>query len=160
MVYEAVLLFGVLMIAGLLYSVITQQRHALQGRPGMQAFIFAVLGLYFVWFWTHGGQTLAMKTWRVRLVAHDGAPVGWLRAVLRYGVCWVWLAPALAVAAGAGWRGAGTIGAVSAIWVLLYGGLSRLHPQRQFWHDALCGTRLVDAPRSAAVSPERDNASP
>jgi hypothetical protein len=25
-----------------------------------------------------------------------------------------------------------------------YSALALLHPQRQFWHDAVCGTRLID----------------
>jgi len=28
--------------------------------------------------------------------------------------------------------------------VILYGLLARLHPDRQYLHDAVCGTRLVD----------------
>ena len=46
--YEGVLLFGVVMIAGYLYSSLTQQRHALQGQSGLQAFLFVVLAIYFV----------------------------------------------------------------------------------------------------------------
>ena len=60
-VYEGVLLFGVLMISGYLFSTLTQQRHALLGRHALQGFLFVVLGIYFVWFWSHGGQTVAMK---------------------------------------------------------------------------------------------------
>jgi hypothetical protein len=50
-VYEGVLLFGVVMCAGLVYSSLTQQRHALVGLHGLQVVVFVVLGLYFVWFW-------------------------------------------------------------------------------------------------------------
>ena len=74
-VYEGVLLFAVLMIAGYLFSSLTQQRHALAGRAALQGFLFLVLGIYFVWFWSHGGQTLAMKTWRIRLIGQDGLAV-------------------------------------------------------------------------------------
>ena len=42
------------------------------GRHVLQAFLFVVLGIYFIWFWSHGGQTLAMKTWHIRLVDRDG----------------------------------------------------------------------------------------
>ena len=54
-VYEGVLLFGVVMIAGYLYSSLTQQRHALQGQTGLQAFLFVVLAIYFVASWSRGG---------------------------------------------------------------------------------------------------------
>jgi uncharacterized RDD family membrane protein YckC len=141
--YEGVLLFGVLMIAGYLYSSLTQQRHALQGQAGLQAFLFLVLAIYFVWFWSHGGQTVAMRTWHVRLVTHDGRPVSQVRAALRYLASWVWFVPALATAWLAGLHSATKIFALMAVGVAAYALLSRLHPQRQFWHDALCGTRLV-----------------
>ena len=72
--YEGVLLFGVVMLVGMVFGMATQQRHALQGREGLQAMLFLALSLYFIWFWSHGGQTLAMKTWHVRLVRHDGLP--------------------------------------------------------------------------------------
>ena len=95
-VYEGVLLFGVLMTAGFLYSTMTQQRHALQGQTGLQAFLFVVLAIYFVGFWSHGGQTVAMKAWHVRLVSADGAPVQQSRAMLRYLLSWLWFVPAWA----------------------------------------------------------------
>ena len=72
MLYEGVLLFGVVMVAGLVYASLTQQRHALVGTPGLQVFLFVVLGLYFVWFWARGGQTVAMKTWHLRVVNTRG----------------------------------------------------------------------------------------
>jgi uncharacterized RDD family membrane protein YckC len=43
-----------------------------------------VLAIYFIWFWRHGGQTLAMKTWRIRLVASDGRVPSFPRAVGRF----------------------------------------------------------------------------
>ena len=141
--YEGVLLFGVVMIAGYLYSSLTQQRHALQGQSGLQAFLFVVLAIYFVWFWSHGGQTVAMRAWHLRLLTHDGQPVGQGRAALRYLASWVWFVPALATAWLAGLQSAAQIFALMAVGVLAYALLARLHPQRQFWHDALCGTRLV-----------------
>lgn len=141
--YEGVLLFGVVMIAGYLYSSLTQQRHALHGQTGLQAFLFVVLAIYFVWFWSHGGQTVAMRAWHLRLVTHDGQSVGQGRAALRYLASWVWFLPALATAWAAGLHSAAQIFALMLVGVVVYASLARLHPQRQFWHDALCGTRLV-----------------
>lgn len=149
--YEGVLLFGVVMIAGLVYSVATGQRHALQGLHGMQAFVFVVLGLYFTWFWTLGGQTLAMQTWHIRLVSTTGRRVSKPRALLRYLLSWLWFLPALAAAHFAGLHGTGPTFGLLAAGVAVYAGLSFLHPQRQYWHDAVCGTRLVHwrpAPRA------------
>ena len=142
-VYEGVLLFGVLMIAALAYGLATQQRHALVGLHGLQLFLFLVLGLYFTWFWSHGGQTVAMKTWHVRLLATDGQPVGAARAWLRYA------AELAVVRAGAGWhlsgrpaqRRADHAGLLAG--VLVYALLSRFNPRRQFLHDLLSRTELV-----------------
>jgi uncharacterized RDD family membrane protein YckC len=144
-VYEGVLLFGVVMITGYLYSTLTQQRHALAGQHGLQAFLFVVLGIYFVWFWSHGGQTVAMKTWHIRLVTRDGTAVPQVRALARYLLSWVWFVPALLVAWLERVNSVGGIFGLMAAGVAVYALLALLHPQRQYWHDALCGTRLVSS---------------
>jgi uncharacterized RDD family membrane protein YckC len=144
MVYESLLLFGVVMIAALVYGVATGQRHALIGKLGLQLWLFAVLGLYFTWFWVRHGQTLAMRTWHIRVAVTRGGALSWPRAAARYALAWMWFAPALAAMAVTKIDSAGTAGWLLAIGVLAYALLARLHPSRQFWHDLLCGTRLVD----------------
>lgn len=154
-VYEGVLLVGVLMITGALYSGLTQQRQAVQGRFGLQAVLFVVLGLYFTWFWSRGGQTVAMKAWHIRLVMHDGTPVSPGRAGVRYLASWLWFVPALAVARQTGLTGIWPIVGTLIAGVLAYAALAWLRADRQFWHDALCATRLVSwrpAPRAQAES--------
>jgi uncharacterized RDD family membrane protein YckC len=141
--YEGVLLFGVVMIAGYLYSSLTQQRNAMQGQHALQAFLFVILGIYFIWFWSHGGQTVAMKTWHIRLVTVQGEPVGQWRALARYLSSWLWFLPALAAAHFTGLKGLGPLFGAMAAGVLGYAALSYLIPQRQYLHDAICGTRLV-----------------
>ena len=143
-VYEGVLLFGVTMLTGLLYAGLTQQRHALQGKAGLQAFMFVVLGIYFVWFWSRGGQTVAMQAWNIRLVMADGRPVSQARALMRYLLAWLWFMPALATAFWADLQGPGAATTLLLAGVLTYAALTRLRPDRQFWHDAVCGTRLID----------------
>ena len=141
--YEGVLLFGVIMIAGLFYGIVTRQTHALIGTTGLRTFMFAVLAVYFVYFWTRSGQTLAMQTWHIRLVTLDGQPVRPVRALCRYLLAWLWFVPALSAVWLSGLKGGWpTTGALLA-GVLAYALLSRLHPQRQFLHDAACGTRLI-----------------
>jgi len=141
--YEGVLLFGVVMVAGYLFSSLTQQRHALSGRHALQAFLFVVLGIYFVWFWSHGGQTVAMKAWHVRLLDRQGRPVTERRALARYLLSWMWFMPALVALSTGVLEGGAAMAAVLLTGVLGYALLALLHPQRQFWHDAVCGTRLV-----------------
>lgn len=157
MLYEGVLLFGVVTVSAYLYSSLTQQRHALEGSTGLQAFVFVVLGIYFVGFWSHGGQTLAMKTWHIRVQLHDGRPVAPLRALARYLLSWVWFLPALASVHYAGVRGLGPTLAVVAAGMLAYLLLARAHPSRQFLHDLFCGTRLIDA-RANAAKPAQSTA--
>jgi uncharacterized RDD family membrane protein YckC len=141
--YEGVLLFGVIMVAGLLYGVLTEQRHALSGARGLQFSLFVVLGVYFVWFWSRHGQTLAMRTWHVRLLTTSGRPLGAGRALCRYLLAWVWFVPGLLVLKVVGLSGSAPAMATIAVGVLVYATLSQLRSDRQFWHDVLCGTRLV-----------------
>lgn len=141
--YEGVLMFGVVVPAGLLFSVVTEMRHGLDNRQGLIAFLFAVLAAYFVWFWSKG-QTLAMKTWRIRIVDRHGRRVPPLRAFMRYVFSYLWLLPPLAVFQ-THRIAVGPVLVVLVAWVAIWALLSRFHPQRQFWHDALAGTRLVAA---------------
>nr|WP_256380093.1 RDD family protein [Curvibacter sp. PAE-UM] len=146
--YEGMLLFGVVFIASYLFSSLSQTRHALDNRLMQQAFLFVVLGIYFAWFWSKG-QTLAMKTWHIRVVDLAGRPLTQRRSLLRYVLSWLWFLPPLAVTSAFGLSGAESAVIVLG-WVLVWALLSRFHPAQQFWHDALAGTRLIDArPRQA-----------
>lgn len=139
--YEGMLMFGVVFIAGYLFSTLSQTRNALDNRHALQAFVFVVFGIYFVWFWAKG-QTLAMKTWHIRVVDVNGKPITQARALLRYLLSWLWFLPPLA----ATWLFSlsGIEGAVLVLgWVAIWAILARFHPQQQFWHDAWAGTRLV-----------------
>jgi uncharacterized RDD family membrane protein YckC len=141
--YEGMLLFGVVFIAGYLFSALTQTRHALDNRHVQQAFLFIVLGIYFTWFWSKG-QTLAMKTWHIRVVDTQGRALTQPRALLRYLLSWLWFLPPLAAIAPFQLSGAESAVIVLG-WVAVWALLSRFHPRQQFWHDALAGTRLVSS---------------
>lgn len=141
LVYEGVLLFGVLFFACFVYVVLTRQKDALFGLAGY-VFAFGVPALYFVTFWTRGGQTLALKTWHLRVVDVTGQPLGMAKAFARYVLGWLWVLPGLSLWT-LGVRGWGLAGSVLA-WMLIYGLLSRLHPQRQLLHDAICGSRVIN----------------
>lgn len=131
MAYESLLLLGVLsvsfmiphLVLGLGFSIV------LPG-PVLLLHIVLVLGAYFVWYWHHGGQTLAMQTWKLRIVRNDGSPPELFRLVLRYVLTW----PSLL------FYGAGLI------WALF-------DRDRQFLHDRMAGTRIIfrDAPATKAT---------
>ena len=140
--YEGLLLFGLVFVAGFLYSTLTQTRHALDNRHGLQAFIFAVFGVYFTWFWAKG-QTLAMKTWHIRVVDRAGRPLTQMRALRRYILSWLWLLPPLVLTAPFNLPSA-EVAVLSLGWVLVWALLSRFQRDRQFWHDVWAGTRLLD----------------
>jgi uncharacterized RDD family membrane protein YckC len=139
--YEGVLMFGVVWIAAYLHGTLTQSRHAMEHRLGLQAFLFVIFGIYFVWFW-HKGQTLAMKTWHLRVVGLNGQAISQGRALLRYLLSWLWFLPPLAMMAPFKLK-SGEIAVLLVGWVIVYALLSRFHPQRQFVHDALARTRLI-----------------
>jgi uncharacterized RDD family membrane protein YckC len=144
MVYEGVLLFGIIMLAGLLFAGLMQQRHALHGQWGLRLVLFLVLGAYFVGFWSRRGQTLPMKTWHIELRSRAGGRITAPRAIARYLLAWLWFLPALGIAWATGLKGGWEVAGVLLAGMLAYAALSRLHPSRQFFHDVLCGTELID----------------
>lgn len=140
--YEGMLLFAVVFVAGWLFSTLGQMRDAMDSRRHLlQAFLFVVFGVYFVWFWSKG-QTLAMKTWGIRIVDRLGRPLTQGRALLRYLLSWVWFLPPLA-AVQPFHLGGGEVALLVFGWVLIWALLARFQPERQFWHDAWAGTRLI-----------------
>lgn len=141
--YEGILMFGVVFIAGYLFGTLSQTRNALDNRHPLQAFLFVVFGIYFVWFWSKG-QTLAMKTWHIRVVDIAGRPLTQRRALARYALAWLWFLPPLLVAAPFQLPALEVV-VILLGWIAFWAFASRLHPQQQFWHDALAGTRLVNA---------------
>ena len=116
MVYEAVLLFAVGFFAAWLFFFASGGRDATAGasRHLLQLFISVVFAGYFLWCWLRGGQTLAMKAWRIRVV--ELTP---LKALVRFALALV-LVPTL----------------ISIVW-------SFFDRDRQFLHDRLAGTRLI-----------------
>jgi uncharacterized RDD family membrane protein YckC len=140
-VYEGILLFGVVFISGYLFSTLSQSRNAMDHRNALQAFLFVIFGIYFVWFWAKG-QTLAMKTWNIRVVGHDGKAISQARALGRYVLSWIWFLPPL-VAVSPFQLSGGEVGVITLGWIAVWALLSRFQSEGQFWHDIWAGTRLV-----------------
>ena len=125
-IYELLIVVAVVFIATLPFSYVFGD--ATQGwrRHLLQAYVVFVMAAYFTWFWTRSGQTLPMKTWRFRVVRTDGGPLSLPRALHRFA-----LAVLGFLALGLGF-----------LWALV-------DRDRQFLHDRLAGTALVDAPAPA-----------
>jgi uncharacterized RDD family membrane protein YckC len=116
MVYEAILLFAVAFLAAWVFFFASGGRDATAGpmRHLLQVFIGLFFAGYFLWSWLRGGQTLAMKAWRIRLIGVTPAS-----ALLRLALA------ALLVPTG-----------ISLVWALF-------DRDRQFLHDRLARTRLI-----------------
>ncbi|QEL64241.1 putative RDD family protein [Oryzomicrobium terrae] len=124
MAYESLLLAGVLAVGFITPHLLVGALLHRVASPGLLwAHLFLLLALYFLWFWLHGGQTLAMKTWRVRLEDNRGYPVTPFQALIRYLAAWP-----------------STLLIVGLLWSLI-------DRDRQFLHDRLAGTRVVALPR-------------
>lgn len=146
LLYESVLLFGVIFLAGLAFSLVLQQRNGYTYHRLMAVWIAFVALAYFVGFWRHGGQTLPMKTWRLRVVGPDGQPPTTGRATLRYLAAWLWFLPPLALHPLMHLTVPHTL-ALAALWFVLWAASARLSRDRQFPHDRLAGTRIVSVLR-------------
>ena len=121
MAYEALLLSAVVALTLVFpHLLLGAFAHRVATPTLLWAHLFVVLLAYCVGFWSHGGQTLAMKTWRIRLRASSGTPVRPAQALLRYLLCW----PSLGLCG------------IGVLWALV-------DRDRQFLHDRIAGTQLV-----------------
>jgi uncharacterized RDD family membrane protein YckC len=149
LVYEAFLLLAVEMFAVAVYLLATGNRHEPAYQHGLKFFLFLVTAAYFVHFWTDSGHTLAMKTWRIKLVMAGYKRVPFRIAAIRYLLAWGWFLPALLVCAALGVKDKAQVAAAIAIGVLAWGSTAFFDKDRQFLHDKLAGTRLISLPKRA-----------
>lgn len=121
MIYDAMLLAAILFVAGLPLPLIDEAARQSPATKGLiQAYLAMVVFVFYGWFWTHGGQTLGMRAWRLKLIGLSGGKVSWARALGRFALSilsWIPL--------GLGY-----------LWVAI-------DPNKRAWHDILSGTRVV-----------------
>lgn len=144
MMYEGVLLFGVVFLAAYLFDTLTQSRSGLTLRHGRQAVVFVAIGIYFILCWRRGGQTLPMKTWNIRIAERDGSTPRLARLVSRYLLAWcIPLAAALLVKGASyatGYASTDLLIVFAPFAIFIWTWVDR---DGQFLHDRLLGTRLV-----------------
>lgn len=128
MFYDSLLLAAVLLVASAVVLPLNAGEPVHAGNPFMTVYMLLVGYGFFGWFWTHGGQTLGMRAWRIELHRIDGGVPGWGHALKRY------------LAALLSWAPAG-LGFLWSLW----------DPQRRAWHDRLSGTVLVVRPKKAGT---------
>jgi uncharacterized RDD family membrane protein YckC len=148
--YEALLLTAVLFFVNFLLLPLMSRESALLAhsltvpdlptRVILFCAMFGIAAIYFVWFWTGGRRTLPMKTWRMRLVDSDGAPLHYKTAFVRYLAAWI--GPALALMTYALLRPAG-LGGIAIVPLALNYLAALVDPDRQFLHDRIAGTRIA-----------------
>jgi len=147
LIYESLLLLAIWFIASLIFHLIFRDPNAAYFRPLFQLYLMVITGYYFTWFWARGGQTLAMQTWKMRVVTADGERLSMRQAIARY----------LLAVSGTLFLGVG--GAILFFWAtggnlsfgvtggILFSGFGFLWAffdrDRQYLHDRLAGTRIV-----------------
>lgn len=119
MLYESLLLLAVLFLAGFIFVGLTHGANSSPVKLAFQLYLTGVVAVYFIWFWIHGGQTLAMKTWHLRLVGVAAQPVTLRQAILRFVVA----VP-------------GVLSGIGVLWAVF-------DRDRQFLHDRLAKTRII-----------------
>ena len=147
LLYEGVLLFGLMLLPGALgalFVALGGKASPWQSDLALRVFATVLCAIYFTWFWSSRGQTLPMQTWHIRLVRADGGPVGQGLALLRFvAACVGYLGPAWVATRLLDVQRAPALGLYAA-GVVCWALLARLDRERQFWHDRVCGTRLID----------------
>jgi len=119
LVYEGMLLFAVLFVSSYLFLSVARDAQSGWPRTLFQIYLLSVCGVYFVFCWMRTGQTLPMKTWRMRVVTADGGSLNAGQAFRRY----IFAIP-------------GILSGISLLW-------APFDKDRQFLHDRLAGTRIV-----------------
>lgn len=120
MLYDFLLLLSALLLATAVIVTLNGGQAIGANNPLFALYLLLVSLFFYGWFWTHGGQTLGMRAWKVYLVGQTQPQVSWKQASLRFAAALVsWLCLGL----GFWWQ-----------W---------LGKNRQSWPDAVSGTRLV-----------------
>lgn len=147
MLYEAFLLTAVEALAMFIYLFTTLNQHSALLDHGRNAVFFLVAALYFIHAWSGSGHTLAMKTWRIKLVMPGHARVPLRPAALRYLLAWGWFLPALLVCYVFHLRSPGQIAGALAAGIAGWALTAWFDKDRQFLHDKIAGTRLIALPK-------------
>lgn len=120
LLYESLVVFSILLIGFLMPEIVLSGFGMMISPKLMWVHVVLLLMAYFVWCWLNGGQTLPMKTWKLRVVNADGRPLRPLQAVFRYSLAW----PSM------------LFFGIGIIWAFF-------DRDRQFLHDRIAGTRIV-----------------
>ncbi|NOT83185.1 MAG: RDD family protein [Methylococcaceae bacterium] len=82
--YDSLLLVGVLFVATALILPFNAGRAFSSAQFFYPLYLFVVSFVFFGWFWTHGGQTLGSRAWKIKIQTLDQHPVTWRCAAKRF----------------------------------------------------------------------------
>jgi uncharacterized RDD family membrane protein YckC len=119
--YESLILIALWLITCGLFMWIFGIIDSAQKRFLLQLVLWLATGAYFVWCWIKSGQTVATRTWKIKLVNQQNNTLTPKQAVYRYA-----LGSACILACGLG-----------LVWALF-------DKQHIFLHDRLLKTRFID----------------
>ena len=152
MMYEALLLTAVEALVVAVFLLITQNRHSPTIDHARNATLFLAAAAYFIHFWTDSGHTLAMKTWRIKLVQPGFGRLPLRIAAARFMLAWGWFLPALMACYALNLNpktDMAAIGGVILAGIAAWALSAFFDKDRQFLHDRLLGTRLILLPKPA-----------
>ncbi|MGK5023940.1 RDD family protein [Janthinobacterium sp. RB2R34] len=147
-VYESLLALAVLFLPFLVFELAAQGAHTPLTEHMRQCLAFLVMGAYFIHQWSREGQTLAMKTWRLKVVLPGHSHLPLRVAAFRYVLAWMWLLPGILVSYLLDlqhWQALSAIG----IGMLAWASTALFTGNGQFLHDRLLGTQIVQLPAPA-----------
>ena len=149
--YDSLLLTAVLFLAMALLLLLGRGRMPTESQPLLSLYLLAVSFLFFGGFWTHGGQTLGMRAWKLRLQRLDGGPVDWWQSLLRFLTAlpaWLVFIVGVARTAGAPLHSRPWLEPLNAVpgWAVLGFGLLWLWWDHRpgNWRSRLSGTEVFD----------------
>jgi uncharacterized RDD family membrane protein YckC len=93
MLYDTVLLLSVLLLASLIAVAFNSGEAIDNNNPFFMFYLISISGLFYGWFWTHGGQTLGMRAWKIQIIDQQQNIISWKQAIIRFVVAIIsWLA--------------------------------------------------------------------
>lgn len=142
-IYDALLLSGVLLFASVPIVAIFQLEYGTPLYPLFILYLYLLSLIYFCWFWTHGGQTLGMKSWRLKLARVDGNAVQWRDAIIRFLLATGWLLLLSMAGQFQAWINPSVLGFVfwAALVLVITGTLGSR--EKRSYYDYLTSTRLI-----------------
>lgn len=82
--YDLLLLIGLLFFATAILLPFNDGEAFTSRQFYYPIYLIAVSFSFYGWFWTHGGQTLGLKAWKLKVVSNGNAPIKWSQAFIRF----------------------------------------------------------------------------